>query len=200
MVRREAWRALGLGGEALYRLLGYDDARSILDVGSGAGIHAGAMRDAGREVFTISLKEPADHVGDFLDWSALRTFDAIWACHVLEHQPNPGQFLRKCHALLKPGGLFVVSVPPAKHNIVGGHVTLWNAGLLLYNLILAGFDCRDARLGSYGYNISVIVTKSDITLPPLDCDSGDVVRLAEFFPIDVVEGFDGQLPDIGWQE
>ena len=187
------------GGQALSCLLRSSGIRTVLDVGSGVGAHAEVMRNHGLKVTTISMIEPADHVGDFLEFNGKpESFDAIWACHVLEHQPNPGLFLAKCHEQLRPGGLLAVTVPPAKHNIVGGHVTLWNAGLLLYNLILAGFDCSNAKVGSYGYNISVIVEKSDIELPKLMCDSGDVIRLAHFFPVYVNEGFNGELPDIKW--
>jgi hypothetical protein len=75
---------------------------------------------------------------------------------------------------------------------------LWNAGLLLYQLVLAGFDCRNARLGTHGYNISVIVPNVDAELPTLAHDAGDIQRLAHFFPAPVAESFDGQMPDIAW--
>jgi SAM-dependent methyltransferase len=174
------------------------DVSTVLDVGAGEGEHARIMRAAGRIVVTVSLCAPADHVGDFLAWDSSQRFDAIWACHVLEHQVNPGLFLKACRERLKPGGVLAVTVPPAKHDIVGGHVTLWNAGLLLYHLILAGFDCRQARVGAYGYNISVLVRRSDIELPRLANDHGDIARLAKWFPVPVVEGFDGELPDVEW--
>lgn len=157
------------------------------------------MREAGRSVTTISLAPCADFVGDFMKWPSKQCdFDAVWACHVLEHQPNPGIFLQECRRRLKPGGLLFVTVPPMKHAIVGGHVTLWNAGLLLYQLILAGFDCSKARVGTYGYNISVIVPNDATDLPELAYDDGDIERLARFFPVPVVHGFDGEMPNIGW--
>lgn len=188
------------GGQALAQLLRIPGVHSILDVGSGVGAQADVMRHFGRAITTVSLQEPADHVGNFMEWAGSPgSFDAVWACHVLEHQQNVGAFLAACRRQLRDGGLLAVTVPPAKHFIVGGHLTLWNAGLLLYNLILAGFDCRNAMVGSYEYNISVIVAKSEIVLPPLDFDGGDVDRLAAFFPVQVREGFDGRLPDIGWE-
>lgn len=182
----------------MVRLLRMAEIRTILDVGSGDGEQARAMRHYGRRVTTISLCEPADYVGDFLSWKSMEKFDAVWACHVLEHQTNPGMFLKACRERLNPGGVLAVTVPPAKHEIVGGHVTLWNAGLLLYQLILAGFDCRRARVGTYGYNISVIVPASSEALPKLEYDYGDIERLAPWFPVLVCEGFDGELNDIGW--
>lgn len=191
---------LGRGGEALALLLQYPGVSTVLDVGSGQGEHAAILRESGRDVTTISLAPGADYVGDFMGWPSDKCdYDAVWACHVLEHQPNPGEFLRECRRRLRPGGLLAVTVPPLKHEIVGGHVTLWNAGLLLYQLILAGFDCRNARVGTYGYNISVIVPNEPIDLPELTCDEGDIERLAQFFPVPVAQGFDGELRNVNWE-
>lgn len=195
------------GSQALRRLLGYPDVRTVLDIGSGVGDHARAMRACGREVFTVDLNPPADFVGNFMSWGADRAFDAVWVSHVLEHQPNPGGFLQKCLSVLRPGGVLAVTVPPMKNEIVGGHVTLWNAGLLLYQLILAGFDCRTARIGTYAsgpgyppYNISAIVRAplQPIELPSLKMDKGDIETLADHFPVQVAQGFDGRLADIAW--
>lgn len=187
------------GRQALERLLQRPDITTVLDIGSGDGTHARLLREAGKTVTTISLQDGADYVGSFLGWPDPKTdFDAIWACHVLEHQVDPGAFLRECRRRLRPGGVLAVTVPPLKHSIVGGHVTLWNAGLLLYQLVLAGFDCSQARVGTYGYNISVLVANEPADLPALDCDAGDVARLARFFPVPVNEGFDGVMPDVNW--
>lgn len=183
--------------QALEKVLGYD-FDTVIDIGSGAGEHAQVLRDAGKTVTTVSLEEPADIIGDFMGVLFPYNVDCIWASHVLEHQRNPGAFLERCFAILNWEGILAVTVPPAKHNIVGGHVNLYNAGLLLYQLILAGFDCSEASVKSYGYNISVVVKKKKANLPQLRMDSGDINRLAEFFPFDVREGFDGQIGEINW--
>lgn len=194
------------GSEALWRLLECNDVRTVLDIGSGTGEQAAIMRAAGRKVITVSMEEPADHLGDFCGMVFDEQFDAIWASHVLEHQPDVGFFLRCCFETLRDGGVLAITVPPIKHDIVGGHLTVWNAGLLLYNLIIAGFDCRTARVspvyssgpGYPPYNISVIVRKVAAHLPALRFDSGDIERLAAFFPCPVKQGFDGRLAPIGW--
>lgn len=188
------------GQQALDRLLSdYPDVRTILDIGSGSGHHAKLMREAGKSVTTNSLIEPADHVGNYLNQRFSDPFDAIWASHVLEHQPNVGDFLRKCFSDLRDEGVLAITVPPAKHAVVGGHLTIWNAGLLLYNLIVSGFDCHKARVsGIYGYNISVIVCKHAANLPSLNYDQGDIERLCRFFPIPVQQGFDGRLQPTNW--
>lgn len=186
--------------QALARLLEMPNIRTVLDIGCGNQEHANRLRDAGKQVTTVALSEPADVQWDYLGIEFLEPFDAIWASHVLEHSPNPGLFLNKCFDDLRRGGALVVTVPPAKHNLVGGHVSLWNEGILLYHLILAGFDCRQARVGVYDYNISVIVSKPDfpVQLPPIAMDTGDIERLAEFFPCPVHQNMDGRLGSIHW--
>jgi SAM-dependent methyltransferase len=195
------------GSEALARLLQYRDVHRALDIGSGAGDHAKIMRSAGRQVITVSLEAPADHVCNYIGNREIGGgFDAIWASHVLEHQPDVGAFLRQCFRDLRSDGVLAVTVPPAKPEIVGGHLTTWNAGLLLYNLILAGFDCREARVspvyssgpGYPPYNISVIVRKRAAELPTLRMDAGDIERLRAFFPMPARQGFDGRLEAINW--
>lgn len=184
-------------GAALERFVAQAPA-TVLDIGAGGGEYAVAMREAGLAVTTLDLGHPADIAGNYMDTPFAAPFDGLWASHVLEHQPDAGAFLRKMRQDVKPGGLVCITVPPAKPKIVGGHLTLWNAGLLLYNLILAGFDCSQARVGTYGYNISVLVRRVDAVLPQLRYDKGDIESLAPFFPLPVRQGFDGQLPNIGW--
>lgn len=176
-----------------------DESAVILDVGSGAGEHAKEMRAYGLEVATNSLEPPADYLGDFMDLDPDLQFDAIWAAHVLEHQPNPNAFLKKCFNHLPEGGLLAVTVPPLKHDIVGGHVSLWNGGILLYQAILAGFDCSEARLKRYAYNISLIVEKKSFDMPKLRMDTGDIETLAPYFPMKVKQGFNGDIKEVNWR-
>ena len=188
--------------EAMERLLADYKFQTVLDIGSGQGLHADKLRSAGKTVIAL---EPSDHWHGradvrvpFEDFKPTEPFDVIWAAHVLEHQLNVNFFLRRVFELLKPGGIFVVTVPPWKTSIVGGHVTIWNAGLLFYNLIMAGFDCREARAGRYDYNISVMVRKRHAALPPLRMDRGDIEVLAPYFPLPVQQDFDGEINALRW--
>jgi SAM-dependent methyltransferase len=180
---------------ALDKILGMD-FKSVLDIGSGAGVHADILRKNGRTVTTISLGN-ADIVGDFIT-TELGKYDCVWASHVLEHQTNVGLFLNKCFDCLNYNGILAVTVPPSKPEIVGGHLTTWNAGLLLYNLILAGFDCSEASVKTYGYNISVVVRKKKANLTGLHMDYGDIERIKRFFPFDAEHGFNGNIGEINW--
>lgn len=93
-----------------------------------------------------------------------------------------------------------------KNTIVGGHVSIWNAGLILYRLILAGFDCSEASICRYGYNISVIVKKKEIyVLDKINYDKGDIRILEPYWPKEIKmrhkefdDAFYGWIKRLNW--
>jgi SAM-dependent methyltransferase len=190
--------------------------QTVLDIGCGIGQHTKAFKEAGYDV------TPIDHVSQFhgvhvmeygnnkslLDKNTASLelglgneyFDLIWCSHCLEHQRNVGAFLDCIYWDLKLGGWLAVTVPPMKNEIVGGHVSLWNAGLLLYNLILAGFDCSQAKVKTYGYNCSVIVQKVPVELPNnLHYNKNDIEKLKPWFPNFFYHGVNGDIKEWNWQ-
>lgn len=174
-------------GEAFALMLRVlEPGAKVLDLGSGEGIHAQAMKDAGLAPVTLSLIPPADIVADFFApelETLLPPLDAIWASHVLEHQVNPGLFLGRCFDLLPEGGLLAITVPHDRRDLAGGHVIAWNEGLLAYHLVLAGFDCRRASVGLYRRQLSFVLEKT--SRPPVNGiinDCGDLEKLSPFFP------------------
>lgn len=180
----------------------------ILDIGAGDQAHTHLMRQAKLNVETSDFSEDnrpenlaPNHTGDYLGLTNIGMFDGIWCSHVLEHQRNPGHFLDKVHGDLQEGGILSITVPPRKDNIVGGHVTLWNAGLLLYHLVLAGFDCSDASVSTYGYNCSVVLKKQTIQLPSLCYCRHDIDRLVHYFPtgLAIEQGFNGVIELHNWK-
>lgn len=194
---------------AMQTLVENFEFKRLLDIGSGAGRHADFFRRAGKEVTELDYgksvyfeKKTTDRIvvfGDYMLKEFDEQFDCIWASHVLEHQLNVNAFLKKCHSDLREGGVLCITVPPARHELVGGHLTLWNGGLVLYNLILAGFNCNDASVLYSDYNISVIVKKvSIVELPELSFDSGDIDRLSNFFPDQFHEGASGFIRKLNW--
>src|SRR5262245_8659531 len=196
-----------MAAEALDKLLAEYDLQTVLDVGCAPGRPPERFRSAGKTATGIDIVGLADGVivADYLRHEFERPFDCLWLSHVLEHQLNVNFFLRKVFADLREGGVLAVTVPPLKHAIVGGHVTLWNAGLVLYNLVLAGFDCRQARVKQYGYNISVITPKIPAAVPyrELHYDDGDIDLLARFFPqhsrLPICQGFCGDIRQLRWE-
>jgi SAM-dependent methyltransferase len=143
--------------------------------------------------------------GDFNETSKEYTnkFNVVWACHVLEHQRNVGVFLDNIHRIMSDDGTLFISVPPLKHNIVGGHVSLWNMGLLMYNLCLSKFDVKNGKFKKNGYNLFGIVHKSKNQLPEdLIFDRGDLEKLSNHwncnFPIK--QDTDGRVDLANWNE
>jgi SAM-dependent methyltransferase len=183
--------------EALDRFIAEHPGR-VLDIGSGRGEHAIIMRKAGLDVTCVDIGYEPDIRGNYMD-VACGLYDSIWCSHVLEHCTNVGDFLAKVRRELDLGGLLCITVPPYRPRLVGGHINLFTEGTLVYNLILAGFDCSKARVGVYGYNISVLVRNLPAILPDdLAYDKGDIERLAKFFPWPVHQAIDGHLGSVRW--
>lgn len=202
-------REMFFSGEALDLVIRKYSPHRVLDVGCGNCQHTEEFLFAGSYVWGNDIKTPRETsenftpvIGDFNTYEfGQQKFDCVWASHVLEHQLNVNAFLKKCFNLLDEGGILAITVPPAKPNIVGGHVTVWNAGLLLYNLVLAGFDCSEAHVKKYGYNISVVVKKKERGAVLLKYDRGDIEALSQYFPQDlkVQENFNGDIQEINWR-
>ncbi|MCG8325091.1 MAG: class I SAM-dependent methyltransferase [Thiotrichales bacterium] len=205
---RNEFSQLQFASVCMQALLDHFRFRTVLDIGSGSGDHSRIFRSYDKEVTAVDIgksiyvgKSATGYSyiqGNYVELEIDSVFDCVWASHVLEHQLNVNAFLKKIKSNLKKGGVLAITVPPLKHEIVGGHVSVWNAGLLIYNLILAGFDCRDAHILEYGYNISVIVINKDVVLPELSMDNGDVDRLSGYFPAGFTEAFNGDIKQLNW--
>lgn len=167
---------------------------TIIDIGTGPFTHiVDFFIKNGKEVYSIDIEKRNSYehqnyhfiTGNFLNYTFTRKFDAVWASHVLEHVQDTGLFLNKVYELLNDDGIFFCIVPPHKTQIVGGHVTIgWNIGILMYNLILCGFNVNQGRFKKHGYNIAAFVTKRKGKILPEDLifDAGDIEKLADYWP------------------
>jgi len=172
----------------------------VLDVGAGHGSEfKNRVQKAGHEYTALDIQSGED-------WEShlrpihIHAYDGVWMSHVLEHLLDTHAALHKIHNVLRGAGVVAITVPPLKPQIVGGHVSLWNAGLLLYRLVLAGFDCRGAAVQTYGYNCSVVVRRRQIELPPLARDAGDLDALAKYLPVKVNgDSFFGEIANVNWR-
>jgi SAM-dependent methyltransferase len=213
---RNEFNSLKLSGHAIQKLLDDHIFDTVLDVGSGEGIHTDIFVEYGKNVTAIDYGKSAYFeqnissvktiVADFNNYDFDCQFDVVWCSHVLEHQLNVNLFLEKANSALKDGGYLAVTVPPSRNTIVGSHVTNLNAGLLIYNLVLAGFDCSDAKILQYGYNISVIAKKSSkrVNKSELSFDNGDIRLIRrwlpkfDFFSTETDDPFYGTIRSYNW--
>lgn len=183
---------------------------TVLDIGSGACLQANFLRSAGKHVFTCDYAKGNnsldsnmyDYTGDYNRLFFERKFDCILGNHILEHQLNSNLFLKKMVSDTREGGYIVLIVPPRKPFLIGGHVSMWNAGLVIYHLILAGVDCsKECYIKQYDYNIGVIVKniKNNIEEIPLTYDGGDISNLLyPFFPFRSFDGVNGDIFELNW--
>ncbi|QDY70410.1 glycosyltransferase [Qingshengfaniella alkalisoli] len=195
--------------------------KRMLDIGTGSGLAARAFLAAGWDVTAtgfdvdayltdqavfpegIELHENVDVTDMTLFPDA--SFDVVWCAHVLEHVLDTGRALAEIRRVLKPDGLLLVTVPPAKSTVVGGHVSNgWNVGNLMYVLAVTGFDLRSGRFVRHGYNIFGEVGRGEA--PPrseLRFANGDLERLTELgsFPegFKARQGFEGNLQSVNWK-
>ena len=208
----EGFSHLTLSGHALQKLIRDYNFETVIDIGSGAGDHAKILHTNQKKVTALDFGtsiyaqkrgnnyDEIEHIKvDFFAYEPSHKFDCLWASHVLEHQSNPGLFISKCMQLVKEDGIIAITVPPMEEYVLGGHLTNWNAGLLLYNLVFNGIDCSDCSIMSYGYNISVIVRNRKHSAPDLTYDNGDITKLLQYFPEFInTEPFDGRIRKWNW--
>lgn len=113
--------------DLIERLAGGIVDQRVVDVGCGGGILSEAMARGGARVTGLDLSEKALKVaqlhaleaGVAVDYALQRVedfatvhtgeFDIVTCMELLEHVPDPGQTIRACAALLRPGGLAVFS-------------------------------------------------------------------------------------------
>jgi glycosyltransferase involved in cell wall biosynthesis/ubiquinone/menaquinone biosynthesis C-methylase UbiE len=194
---------------------------NILDIGMGNGLASKLFYDAGYNVTatgfnidsyeneSIAIPEGIKILEDvnvtnmhqFKD----NQFDAIWIAHVLEHVFDTGLALKEIKRVLKPGGYLFVSVPPFKHNVVGGHVhTGWNIGNLMYTLAATGFDLyEEGSFIQHGYNVFGICKKfNEEENIELTYSNGDLEKLCskKRFPkgFNAKQGFQGKIKSVNW--
>ena len=106
----------------IYRLLNHHNVTTLWEIGAGNGTAAIPLRELGLEVFTVEpLKSGAAtlYANNFEVFHSTledlklpeNSIDAFGAFDVLEHLENPEILLNEIFRALKPGGIFICSVP-----------------------------------------------------------------------------------------
>ncbi|MCY1668665.1 class I SAM-dependent methyltransferase [Rhizobium sp. SL86] len=197
---------------ALAKLLSAYEFETVLDFGPGTEERSLALFRVGRMVTTLVAPDkeierlPEDITvrrGDLHTALLPTTFDCIIAAHMLHRQRDPQRFLRRLHDLLPECAILVLTVPALRYPMLHGELSIWSPGLVLYHLVLAGFNCSSVKVLTQGEEISVIIEKDTIDpwvegtpLPPL-------VSLRRYLParVDFVlepACFNGDIPNLDW--
>lgn len=190
---------------------------SIIDIGTGSGFAARffdkrkkrvTVTGYDMEAYFSSPLPPTVSILPNIDVCSMadipdESFDAAWCCHVLEHVLNPGQALNEIRRILKPDGHLFLILPEYAPYLVGGHVTPgWNVGVLMYVLILSGFDVKNGEFINHCWNIAGFVKRSDVFKNELlRYDKGDLKELSKMFPanIEIKQGMDAEMNIVSWE-
>ena len=96
---------------------------NLLDIGAGIGQFLHHARPifaqvAGTEVSASAIRIAKEKYGiELCPGQAeklnmpLASFNNITLFHVLEHAPDPGELIKRCHGLLRPNGMLAIAVP-----------------------------------------------------------------------------------------
>lgn len=115
----------------------------------------------------------------------------------IHRQRNVGLYLDAAFDHLKVGGELVVICPLFSNCIGSGNTNnLWNAGALLYNLIMSGFDCKRAKVATFVNQIQIYLQKSDRPIPV----NRSLATLFDFFPVDTYQHFNGNILEVNWNK
>ena len=144
---------------------------TLLEVGSAKGYMLALLRGLGWQVTGVELAEEAAAYArrvfgvevfsgtlERFRRTANRQYDVVLVQDVLEHVPEPGEFLRDLHASLKPGGRLVIDTPNVgarNVELLGSrwrgfnpfHIYLYDRVSLERVLTGAGFSVR--TIGTY---------------------------------------------------
>lgn len=193
--------------EVTHYFLEHYPATSVLDIGCGTGpvwdlFAAKGLHITGVDLLPTELvpsmvggSPVTYHSADFLSATLPQQFDAVYSSHTIEHVPDTERFLRAFFAHLAPDGAYCLMWPPPKPEIVSGHVHVFNPGLMLYNLVRLGIDCRDVEVVRCGYSLAIMGRYRRFERPELTHNEGDLNALAEHFPFRAQQDFNGdRLP------
>ncbi len=116
--------SLGMFKKEVQHIIQYDKERSgVLDIGSGMGTFLLVAKEfysdniAGLDVSEKMGQFVEKHIGvkvhieQFTDYNPKEKFSLVHMSHVLEHVPNPNEWLQHARKVLSKNGVLVINVP-----------------------------------------------------------------------------------------
>lgn len=88
-----------------------------------------------------------------------------FVCERLNKQPNLHSYLVALRHVVAVDAPVAIVVPNAHHELIDDHVNLFTAGTLVYNLVRAGWNCRQATVYFDKRFINLIVRRADVPEP-----------------------------------
>jgi SAM-dependent methyltransferase len=131
----------------------------VLDVGCGSGIALELFRDYGLDAVGVTLADrdlatvrERGLVARAMDQSFLdfadRTFDLVWARHVVEHSIFPYFTLSEMNRVLKPDGILYLEVPGAEtaahHEQNPNHYSVFGRSMWEQLVMRSGFSLKES--------------------------------------------------------
>lgn len=88
-----------------------------------------------------------------------------FVCERLQKQDNLHDYLVALRQAVAVDAPVALVVPNAHHELIDDHVNLFTAGTLIYSLVRAGWNCREAEVSYDGRFINVLVHRLDVPEP-----------------------------------
>lgn len=156
-----------------------EGAVHILDVGCGAGVLAGLLKERGKVVDGITISETErsaalQNCRDVFLYNLenglpvqlqARKYDCIICSHVLEHIVYPTQLLQQIYASLHNGGVLIIALPNLMHyksriELIKGNFPYQEAGIWDYTHVKwYTFKSAQKLLSHFGF----AVIEADVT-------------------------------------
>ena len=179
----------------------------VIDCAVGQGLHSMGFISKGKRVVGIDLGGPKishplyTHIRSPFELAVPEPSDILWSCHTLEHVTNPGFMLEKFRSWLNPGGWLAISVPSSQQNRLHvGHLTLWTPAHLMYNLVVNGWNCKEAKWYTEYCSVALLVQKTDdIDFSGRTAMPSEVAWLNQYMPREVMHEGDSWWPN-RWHE
>ena len=147
--------------------------KEVMDVGCGSMPYSDLFLSKNIDYNGIDIRSDIHGdmytCGNFMNYPFSKQYNAVISSHVVEHVPNTEQFLNIIRQITVDNGNVCIIFPKPKPNVVGGHVHIFNPGIMLYNLTRIGIDCSDWKCVVKDYSFAVMGTmkKTNPILPQI---------------------------------